>query len=110
MSNQQEEKLVVNAVHKWAGTTITICGVIWGAMAYYVRAENQRTQAVLQGQITVLQVQQEQAAEISALVIKIDKKLEGIQEKLNFQEFMQAEIINLQERVHAVEIEQARDR
>lgn len=108
MQNEPEEKLVVNAVHKWAGTTIAVCSVIWGAMAYYVKAENNKTQAILQGQITVLQVQQEQAAEISALVLQIDKKLEGIQEKLNFQEYMQAEIMHLEDRIHKVELEQAR--
>ena len=104
----REEKIFLNAVHKWVATTITVCGIIWGMMAYYVQSENEQTRLRLQSQITTLQQQQLVDIKIQQIVIEVDKKLSSIETSLKYQSTLILEVQELREEVNKLKVELAR--
>lgn len=105
---QREEKVVVGTVHKWAGTTITVCVLIWGAMAYYVKAEDEHTRMTLQSQIDVLKIQQAQSERVNQLVVGIDKKLSNIETSLTYQSKLMEDVKLLRKEVNELKVELAK--
>ena len=107
MTNNQE-KLLLNAVHKWVATGCTICALMWGSTAYYVNSEDTKTRLTLQAQITVLQAQQQVNVKVNQLVVDIDKKLSNIETSLTYQTQLIHEVKELRDEVNKLKVELAK--
>ena len=102
------EKLVMSVVHKWVATTIGVGLVVWGAMAYYVQAEDTKTRLLLQGQIDILTVQQVASIKVNQLVVDIDKKLSSIETSLVYQSQLMDDVADLRIEVNKLKVEIAK--
>lgn len=100
----------MNELHKWVSTIIAIGVVVYGALAYYVTAEDRNNTLLLQGQIDVLKQQQIVNIKVQNLVVEIDKKLAKLEVTSDQSYQLVIEVRGLREEVSQLKIELAKRR
>ena len=100
----------MNELHKWVSTIIAVGVVVYGALAYYVTAEDRNNTLRLQGQIDVLKQQQIVNVKVQNLVVEIDKKLARLEVTSDQSYQLIIEVSGLREEVSKLKVEIAKRR
>lgn len=100
----------MNELHKWVSTIIAVGVIVYGALAYYVTAEDRNNTLVLQGQIDVLKQQQIVNVKVQNLVVEIDKKLAKLEVTSDQGYQLVIEVRELRKEVSQLKVELAKRR